>query len=85
MSGEFDFWGDNICAEAYTASSVPGYLARLDLSTTLDGKRCEFALRMTEFFVASRAIQAGQPLVESEVRFVTTASRDHAPPPMIGR
>ncbi len=58
VKGTFDFWGDNICAETYTASVVPGLLARLDLSTTLDGKQYEFALRATGYFVASRPVQA---------------------------
>ncbi len=55
VPGEFDFWGDDIRAEACTASSVPGYLARLDLSTTLNGKQYEFALRMTSCSVAEKA------------------------------
>jgi len=54
VSEKCGFWGDNIRAEAYTASSVPGYLARLKLCTTLDGERYEFALRATECLVASR-------------------------------
>lgn len=52
VPGEFDFWGGDIQAEACTSSAVPGYLVRLDLRTLLDGKRYEFALRVTSFFVA---------------------------------
>lgn len=51
VPGEFDFWGGDIRADAYTASIVPGYLARLDLSTTLDGRQYKFALRMTAYSV----------------------------------
>jgi hypothetical protein len=58
VKSEFDFWGENICAETYTASVVPGLLARVDLSTTLDGKQYEFALRATDYSVASRPIHA---------------------------
>lgn len=53
VSGEFDFWGDNIRAEICTASSVPGYLVRLDLRTTLDSKQYEFAFRMTNCSAAN--------------------------------
>lgn len=49
--GEFGFWGNNIRAETCTASNVPGYLACLDLSTTLDGRQYKFALRMTAYSV----------------------------------
>jgi pimeloyl-ACP methyl ester carboxylesterase len=52
VPGEFDFWGDNIRAEIYTASVVPGYLAQIELSTAVDGKQYEFALRMTTCSVA---------------------------------
>ena len=54
VPGEFDFWGDDIRAEIYTASVVPGYLARIELSTTIDGKQYGFALRVTRCLAASR-------------------------------
>jgi pimeloyl-ACP methyl ester carboxylesterase len=59
VPGEFDFWGSNIRAETYTASSVPGYLVRLDLSTMLDGMQYAFALRMTRCFVAENREHIG--------------------------
>jgi hypothetical protein len=46
VPGEFDFWGDDVRAEIYTASVVPGYLARIELSTTLEGEHYGFALRL---------------------------------------
>jgi hypothetical protein len=59
VPGKFDLWGDNIRADAYTASIVPGYLARLELSTTLDGKQYEFALRMTKCSAAETGEHSG--------------------------
>jgi pimeloyl-ACP methyl ester carboxylesterase len=58
VPGKFDFWGDDIRADIYTASGVPGYVAYIELSTTLDGKPYKFALRATEYLVASAATDA---------------------------
>ncbi len=49
--GGFAFWGRNVRAEIRTASTVPGYLVRLDLRTEVEGRRYEFALRMTAYSV----------------------------------
>ena len=59
VPGQFDFWGDNIRADAYTASRVPGYLTQLNLSTTLDGRQYQFALRMTECSVSEMGARSG--------------------------
>lgn len=59
VPGNFDFWGDNIRGDIYTAAGVPGYLTRIELRTTLDGKQYEFMLQATDYFVAAPPV--GQP------------------------
>lgn len=58
---DFTFWGRDVHAEVWTASTVPGYLVRLDLSTSLNGKHYEFALRVTSFSVASSPFRCSSP------------------------
>ena len=66
VPGKFDFWGDNILADAYIASVIPGHLARLDLSTTLDGKQYEFALRATDYLVAAPPMHTATEVLQDK-------------------
>lgn len=56
---DFDFWGNDIRAEVWTASTVPGCLARLDLRTMLNGQQHRFELQITDYSVRERARRSG--------------------------
>jgi pimeloyl-ACP methyl ester carboxylesterase len=78
VPGTFDFWGNDIRAETYTASVVPGFLARLTLRTTLDGKQYDFVLQARDYLVALYPVHMTAEAVQAEhleTQFTRTSSR----------
>lgn len=48
-SGDFEHWGKNVSATVLTCPEIPGGIAQIDLSTTLDGRQVQLVGQAVKF------------------------------------